>query len=591
MVQTVVVPALYYALVLNVLYIALKESYEIRMHAINEYGRVIHEFDPYFNYRATEYLWQHGWTRFTQWFDYQSWYPLGRPVGTTIYPGMQVTSCLIKQYLLPTWSINDICCFVPSWFGVMATATTGLLAYECSVGSWTPNDPDGQQFSSILNDVPVVGHIYRATLAPLVDMGLGYLQRSTGTTWGLRPRRKTSTVLSSPAIEAGVASALAMSIVPAHLMRSVGGGYDNESIAMFAMTFTFYCWTRSLRGHEPNYGWSVLSGVAYFYMVAAWGGYVFVLNVVGVHATFLVLTGRYSTKLHRAYSLFYLVGTTLATFIPVVGYTPLKSLEQIGPLLAFGGFQLIEFCEVQRRQKNLSFRDAWKLRIQVFGAVSVVAAALALVLAQAGYFGPISSRVRGLFVKHTKTGNPLVDSVAEHQPGNPSSYFQYLDILCYISPVGFGIVALLYYNDSSSFLIIYGLAAYYFSLRMVRLILLTAPIASALSGIAIGHAIAWCVGAVLDVRPSILSVMGLGKAEQVSVEATPASSTTTLNGTADSNKTDKKDSKKKKNSKTGRPDLLCILFQVFNVRKSEENQKKLNVYYDQKSCHFLYHHS
>ena len=88
MVQTVVVPALYYALVLNVLYIALKESYEIRMHAINEYGRVIHEFDPYFNYRATEYLWQHGWTRFTQWFDYQSWYPLGRPVGTTIYPGM-----------------------------------------------------------------------------------------------------------------------------------------------------------------------------------------------------------------------------------------------------------------------------------------------------------------------------------------------------------------------------------------------------------------------------------------------------------------------------------------------------------------------
>ena len=29
-------------------------SYKIRMSAIDEYGPVIHEFDPYFNYRATE---------------------------------------------------------------------------------------------------------------------------------------------------------------------------------------------------------------------------------------------------------------------------------------------------------------------------------------------------------------------------------------------------------------------------------------------------------------------------------------------------------------------------------------------------------
>ena len=31
-------------------------AYDIRMYAINTYGRVIHEFDPWFNYRATEYL-------------------------------------------------------------------------------------------------------------------------------------------------------------------------------------------------------------------------------------------------------------------------------------------------------------------------------------------------------------------------------------------------------------------------------------------------------------------------------------------------------------------------------------------------------
>ena len=32
----------------------VKTAYRIRMAAIDEFGPVIHEFDPYFNYRATE---------------------------------------------------------------------------------------------------------------------------------------------------------------------------------------------------------------------------------------------------------------------------------------------------------------------------------------------------------------------------------------------------------------------------------------------------------------------------------------------------------------------------------------------------------
>ncbi len=56
--------------------------------------------------------------------------------------------------------------------------------------------------------------------------------------------------------------------------------------------------------------------------------------------------------------------------------------------------------------------------------------ALAFVLLPTGYFGPLSARVRGLFVQHTKTGNPLVDSVAEHQPARPEAYWHYLHYMC-----------------------------------------------------------------------------------------------------------------------------------------------------------------
>jgi hypothetical protein len=44
-------------------------------------------------------------------------------------------------------------------------------------------------------------------------------------------------------------------------------------------------------------------------MAAAWGGYIFVINMVAVHTLGLMATGRYSNKLHHAYTLFYIVGT------------------------------------------------------------------------------------------------------------------------------------------------------------------------------------------------------------------------------------------------------------------------------------------
>lgn len=131
-------------------------------------------------------------------------------------------------------SLNDVCVFVPAWFGVSATLFLALLTYECT-------------FSS----------------------------------------------------SAAVAAAGIMAVIPAHIMRSVGGGYDNESVAMTAMLMTFYFWCRALRNHD-SWKWGILSGIAYTYMVASWGGYIFVLNMVAFHAGCLVLLGRGTTKLTYA---------------------------------------------------------------------------------------------------------------------------------------------------------------------------------------------------------------------------------------------------------------------------------------------------
>jgi dolichyl-diphosphooligosaccharide--protein glycosyltransferase len=136
------------------------------------------------------------------------------------------------------------------------------------------------------------------------------------------------------------------------------------------------------------------------------------------------------------------------------------------------------------------------LRAAVFGAAAVGAVVTIMILAPMGYFGPLSSRVRGLFVQHTRTGNPLVDSVAEHQPASAGAYFQYLHFLFYMYPIGMG---LSYFKppatrgDSKLFVVLYGIIAYYFSSKMVRLVLLMGPIGSIFGGITLANGIEWGV--------------------------------------------------------------------------------------------------
>mmetsp|Transcript_42044 Transcript_42044/g.101076 ORF Transcript_42044/g.101076 Transcript_42044/m.101076 type:complete len:877 (-) Transcript_42044:151-2781(-) len=401
------------------------------------------------------------------------WYPLGRPVGTTIYPGMQFTSVFIKNHILPSWSLNDICCWVPTWFGVIATAVVGLITFECT--NYTSTD--------------IVQWVI-----DLIQGRKEYDDDNSNRTASMKHGTKQQQEQTQRFQLALISSTFAMffmSIVPAHLMRSVGGGYDNESIANSAMVLTFYFWVRSFRNEQS--AWiGALAGLAYFYMVAAWGGYIFVLNLVGLHAAVLVAMGRYSPKVYTSYTLFYVIGTTLAVQVPVVGWAPLKSLEQLGPGAVFLGYQLFRLCDYLKGNKQLTRFQVLQLRMKVFGIVAVVGILLVMAVAPSGYFGPLSSRVRGLFVKHTKTGNPLVDSVAEHQAASSRAYFQYLNHVCSVAPLGF-LIVLFYLSDSSSFLLVWGLTSYFFSHKMVRLILLTGPIGSSLGGIAAGRLFVWSV--------------------------------------------------------------------------------------------------
>jgi dolichyl-diphosphooligosaccharide--protein glycosyltransferase len=151
---------------------------------------------------------------------------------------------------------------------------------------------------------------------------------------------------------AGLLAAAFMGIVPGYISRSVAGSYDNEAIAIFLLMFTFYSWIKALKQGSAFFG--TVAAVFYFYMVAAWGmsweeslawcpvlidlfqgGYVFITNMIPLHALVLVLMGRFTSRLYVAYSSWYAIGTLASMQVPFVGFQPVSTSEHMAALGAF----------------------------------------------------------------------------------------------------------------------------------------------------------------------------------------------------------------------------------------------------------------
>jgi dolichyl-diphosphooligosaccharide--protein glycosyltransferase len=102
-----------------------------------------------------------------------------------------------------------------------------------------------------------------------------------------------------------------------------------------------------------------------------------------------------------------------------------------------------------------------------------------------GYVSSWTGRFYSLLdPSYAKNHIPIIASVSEHQPTTWSSYMFDLHILAFLFPTG------LYYlfrrpTDAGVFLILYGLTSIYFSGVMVRLMLVVAPAACVLAGVAV----------------------------------------------------------------------------------------------------------
>ncbi|RKF73600.1 Dolichyl-diphosphooligosaccharide--protein glycosyltransferase subunit stt3 [Golovinomyces cichoracearum] len=377
--------------------------------------------DPWFNFRATKYLVENGFYSFWDWFDDRTWHPLGRVTGGTLYPGLMVTSGVVYHVLRALTIPVDI----KNICVLLAPAFSGLTAY--------------------------------ATYLFTNEM--------------------------SKSSSAGLLAAIFMGIAPGYISRSVAGSYDNEAIAIFLLVFTFFLWIKALKLGSAF--WGALCALFYGYMVSAWGGYVFITNLIPLHVFVLLCMGRFSPRVYVSYCTWYVLGTLASMQIPFVGFMPIRSSEHMSALGIFGLLQLIGFVEFIR--EGVPSKQFTSLRRSFVLLVFLLALGFLVFLTAIGVIAPWTGRFYSLWdTGYAKVHIPIIASVSEHQPTAWPAYFFDLNILTWLFPAG---VYLCFQKlaDEHVFIVVYSVLASYFSGVMVRLMLTLTPIVCVSAALAMSN--------------------------------------------------------------------------------------------------------
>jgi len=111
---------LHHLLIIGILSISFSISFLIRSQPA-EFGFELHEFDPFFNYRATQFIVDNGLVEYFNWNDDLSWHPTGRNVSATSQVMLHVTAATLYSFFENSLSLYEFTILFPVVFGSLTT--------------------------------------------------------------------------------------------------------------------------------------------------------------------------------------------------------------------------------------------------------------------------------------------------------------------------------------------------------------------------------------------------------------------------------------------------------------------------------------
>jgi len=113
-----------YLLIIGILALSFSLSFMIRIQPLED-GFELNEFDPFFNYRATQFVVENGLPAYFEWTDDLSWHPYGRDVSTTSQVMLHATTATLYQIFGMGTSLYDF----TIWFPVVIGSLTAIIIF------------------------------------------------------------------------------------------------------------------------------------------------------------------------------------------------------------------------------------------------------------------------------------------------------------------------------------------------------------------------------------------------------------------------------------------------------------------------------
>ncbi|NWF87195.1 glycosyltransferase family 39 protein [Candidatus Bathyarchaeota archaeon] len=247
------------------------------------------EFDPYFQFRFTQYIVNNGFISWNWpspgWNDTQRWYPWGMLVAKQGYPGLPFTTAFLYKIVAALGVNIDLmtfCAVIPPIMGMLASLAIYFLGKD--IGGKT----------------------------------------------------------------VGLFAALFLALSPSFLQRTALGFFDDETIGILALIIFLILFLRAIDEDKPQSSsmmYAIGSGLALGYFSAGWGAAYYPIDATALFVLVLILLKRYSQRLLLSYGLTFGIGMFIAMNVPKLSPTYLAT----APILAVAGvFVLLCVYEISR---------------------------------------------------------------------------------------------------------------------------------------------------------------------------------------------------------------------------------------------------
>jgi len=406
--------------IVGVLVLAFSMSFLIRAQPA-DYGYELMEFDPFFNFRATEYILENGFTEYFRWNDDKSWYmasdptDLGQPSSTS---GRDVSST--SQVMLHT---------------------TAAITYQIFGGN------------SSLYDYTILFPAVIGSLTVIVIFGL--VRLFAGTT-------------------AGLFASLLFAVSLPIILRGTIGWFKSEPLGIFYALLALYLFFSGIRSENKKIAFSkiIFGGIVMTFAMASWGGIQFFIIPLGL----FILALPFVRKDHKflIWSIPLFVVTFLLTAL-------MFERPGIGFVFGLGGISLIIptiFLVVCIFVQKIS-KDEHKIRNGLFllFLILVIGSFLVTINEESNFLPLPSFRYLNALNPFLTTMDPLTDSVAEHSTTSIELSFFFHSVLLIFSALGAWFLLskkisssiIFERNDMRLFVLIMGITGVYVSSAFIRL--------------------------------------------------------------------------------------------------------------------------